>query len=182
MYRHHERWGWGGGWGHPRWGWGGGPFIERRIGYPLLGGIGMGGLGWGGGGGGLIGDLLAGGVGYLVGKNAAQNQSQYQQYPQYQPNQQQYPQYPQYQPNQSQYQQYQPNQPQYQQYPQYQPNQQQYPQYQPSQPQYQPAQGSANSPQDSRLAQLNLLGQLRAQGMLTDAEFQAEKQKILNGS
>ncbi|HCI81802.1 MAG TPA: hypothetical protein DHW02_19170 [Ktedonobacter sp.] len=32
-----------------------------------------------------------------------------------------------------------------------------------------------------RLAQLRLLGQLREQGMLTEDEFQAEKQKILNG-
>jgi hypothetical protein len=128
----------------------------------------MGGLGFGGGGG-LIGDLLAGGVGYLVGKNSAQNQPQYQQYQQYPPNQPQYQQYP---PNQPQYQQYQPNQPQY---------QQAAPQYQQPVPQYQPAQGSANSPQDSQLAQLNLLGRLRTQGVLTDAEFQAEKQKILNG-
>jgi len=106
----------------------------------------MGGPGMGGGGG-LIGDLLAGGVGYLAGKNSSQNQ------PQYSPQYQQYP-------------------------PQY---QQATPQYQPPVPQYQPAQGSAGGVQDGRLAQLNLLGQLREQGILTDAEFQAEKQKILNG-
>jgi hypothetical protein len=140
MYGRHEHgdrgWG-GGGWGNPRWGggWGGG----RRVGYPLFGGFGMGGSGLGGGGG-FIGDLLAGGVGYLMGKNTSQNQ---QQYPA-----------------------------QYQQYP---------PQYQQATPQYQPVQGSAGGVQDNRLAQINLLGQLRAQGTLTDAEFQAEKQKILNG-
>lgn len=100
-----------------------------------------------GGGGGLIGDLLAGGVGYLMGKNTSQNQ----------------PQYP------AQYQQYQPQ------------YQQATPQYQPPVPQYQPAQGSAGGVQDGRLAQLNLLGQMRAQGTLTDDEFQAEKQKIMNG-
>ena len=154
MYRHHEHGGWGGGlgggWGNPRWGggcgggWGGGPFMGRRAGYPLLGG--MGGLGMGGGGG-LMGDLLAGGVGYLVGKNSSQGQ----------------PQYP------SQYQQ---NPPQY---------QQATPQYQQAVPQYQPAQGPTGGVQDGRLARLNLLGQLRAQGTLTDEEFQIEKQKILNG-
>ena len=75
------------------------------------------------------------------------------------------------------------NQPQYPaQYPQYPPQYQQAtPQYQPPVPQYQPAQGSAGGVQDGRLAQLNLLGQLHEQGILTDAEFQAEKQKILNG-
>ncbi len=149
MYGRHERggWGgggWGGGWGGRGGGWGGGPFMGRRVGYPLLGG--MGGFGLGGGGG-LIGDLLAGGVGYLMGKNTSQNQ----------------PQYP------AQYQQYQPQ------------YQQATPQYQPPVPQYQPAQGSAGGVQDGRLAQLNLLGQMRAQGTLTDDEFQAEKQKIMNG-
>src|SRR5947209_20178245 len=122
MYRRHERGGWGGGWGG---GMGGGPFIGRRAGYPLLGGLGMGGLGLGGGGG-LMGDLLAGGVGYLMGRNISQNQQQYP--PQYQ---------------------------------------QAAPQYQQIVPQYQPVQGSAGGVQDGRLAQLNLLGQLRAQGTLT---------------
>jgi hypothetical protein len=155
MYGHHGHGGfgggWGGGWGNPRWGggWGGGwggPFVGRRVGYPLLGGLGglgMGGLGMGSSGG-LVGDLLAGGVGYLMGRNTSQNQQQYQQYP-----------------------------PQYQQY--------QQPQYQQPTPQYQPPQGSAGNAQDSRLAQLNLLGRLREQGTLTDDEFQAEKQRILNG-
>jgi hypothetical protein len=146
MYGRHEHGGGGGGGGGCGWGgggWGGG----RRVGYPLFGG--MGGLGGGGGlglggGGGLMGDLLAGGVGYLMGKNTSQNQ----------------PQYPaQYQQNPAQY-------------------QQATPQYQPPVPQYQPAQGGV---QDGRLAQLNLLGQMRTQGTLTDEEFQAEKQKILNG-
>lgn len=143
MYGHHEHGGWGGGggWGHQRWGWGGGPFVARRIGYPLFGGFGIGNGGMGMGGG-LMGDLLAGGVGYLMGRNIAQNQ---QQYP-------------------SQYQQYPP---QYQQYPQ---------RYQQSASQYQ-----APPSQDTRLVRLNLLGQLRAQGTLTEEEFQAEKQKILNG-
>ncbi len=136
--------GWGGGWG-------GG----RRIGYPLCGGgFGLGGLGMGRlGGGGLLSDLLSGGVGYLMGKHSAQNQqqqaAQYQQpYPQPAA---QYPQYP----------------------PQY---QQPAPQYQPS-----PSQGSGGNTQDNRLAQLRQLGQLREQGVLTDDEFQAEKQRILNG-
>src|SRR5579875_109830 len=124
--------GWGGGWG----GWGG-----RRIGFPLIGGWGLGGLG-GFGGGGLLGDLLSGGVGYMIGKNSAQNQQQYQQYPQYPP------------------------------------------QYQQPAPQYQPpAQASTptGSTQNNRLAQLKLLGQLHDQGVLSDDEFQAEKQRILNG-
>lgn len=133
---HHGYWGggWGGGWG---WGWGG-PFV-RRAGFPLFGG------GYGmGGGGGLLGDLMAGGLGYMVGRQQGQNQ-QYQQYP------------PQYQ------QQYQ------------QPAQQ----YQQPAPQYQqPAQGNAQSGQ---IAQLKLLGQLHEQGVLTNDEFEREKQKILSG-
>ncbi len=130
--------GWGGGWG-------GG----RRIGYPLCGGgFGLGGLG----GGGLLSDLLSGGVGYLMGKNSAQNQQQAAQYP------------PQYQQPAPQYQQYPPQ------------CQQPAPQYQPS-----PSQGSGGNTQDRRLAQLRQLGQLREQGVLTEDEFQAEKQRILNG-
>jgi len=139
MYRHHHGY-WGGG----GWGWGG-PFM-RRGGFPLFGG---GGFGMGpGGGGGLLGDLLAGGLGYMVGRQqgAAQNQ-QYQQQP-YQPPVQQYQQ----------------------------PYQPPAPPYQPGAPQYQspPAQGDQQ-------AQLRLLGHLRESGMLTNDEFQAEKQKILNG-
>ena len=73
--------------------------------------------------------------------------------------------------------------------PQYQPPPQQYqapyyqppqtPQYQPPQPQYQqqPAGGASNE----TLAQIKLLGHLRDSGMLTNDEFEAEKQKILHG-
>ena len=78
-------------------------------------------------------------------------------------------------------------QPQYQQ-PQYQPPPQQYqapyyqppqtPQYQPPQPQYQPPAGGASN---ETLAQIKLLGHLRDSGMLTNDEFEAEKQKILHG-
>lgn len=116
-------------------GWGG-PYMRRR-GYPLFGGFGM---GMGMGGGGLMGNLMAGGLGYMVGRQQGQNQ------------QQQYP-------------------PQYQQ-----PAQQ----YQQPAPQYQapPAQGGAQSGQ---LSQLKLLGQLHEQGILTNDEFEREKQKILNG-
>ena len=141
MYRHHGYWGGGG------WGWGG-PFM-RRGGFPLFGGMGLG----MGSGGGLLGDLMAGGLGYMMGRQ--QGASQNQQYP------------PQYQQAVPQYQQYPP---QYQQYPQY---QQAVPQYQPP-----PTQGDA---QNSQLAQLRLLGRLHDSGVLTNDEFQAEKQKILNG-
>ena len=98
--------------------YGRGPFwggrYMRRRGFPLFP---MGGYGMGMGGGGLIGDLMAGGIGYMMGKQSAQ------QPPQYQPPQYQSQQPPQYQPPQ-----YQPPQP-----PQYQPPQasQQAPQYQP---------------------------------------------------
>jgi hypothetical protein len=39
--------------------------------------------------------------------------------------------------------------------------------------------GFAANPEDDRLGQLEKLGQLHTQGVLTDAEFAAEKQKIL---
>jgi Short C-terminal domain len=42
----------------------------------------------------------------------------------------------------------------------------------------QPAQGSD---MDSRLAQLKELGALKEQGVLTDAEFEVQKDKILHG-
>ena len=85
------------------------------------------------GGGGLIGDLMAGGIGYMMGRQSAQ------QAPQYQP-----------------------------------------PQYQP------PAatsnqQGTAPSGANERLAQLKLLGHLRDSGLLTNDEFEVEKQKIMQG-
>ncbi|HKV60226.1 MAG TPA: SHOCT domain-containing protein [Ktedonobacteraceae bacterium] len=96
----------------PLWG---GPFMGRpfmrRRGFPLLpiGGFGWGMGGMGGmGGGGLLGDLMAGGIGYMMGRRSGQQyqQPQYQP-PQYQPPPQQYqqPQTPQYQPPQQQYQQ-----------------------------------------------------------------------------
>src|SRR5260221_11967020 len=69
----------------------GGPCMRRR-GFPLfpMGGLGMG-MGMGGGGS-FLGDLAAGGIGYLMGRPSAQQAPQYQA-PQYQP-----PQAPQYQP------------------------------------------------------------------------------------
>jgi len=145
--------------------WGGG--YMRRRGFPLFP---MGGYGFGMGGGGLMGDLMAGGIGYLMGKQSAQQAPQYPP-PQYQP--------PQYQPQQAP--QYQPPQYQPQQVPQY-----QNPQYQP--PQYQASgaapnqQGTAASGANDRLAQLKLLGHLRDSGLLTNDEFEVEKQKIMQGS
>jgi len=131
----------------------GGPYMRRR-GFPLLfpmGGFGMG-MGMGGGGS-FLGDLAAGGIGYLMGRQSAQ-QAPGQQYqaPQYQP-----PQTPQYQT------------------PQYQPPQT--PQYQPPANQQAPAASGGNE----RLAQLQLLGHLRDSGLLTNDEFEAEKRKILQG-
>jgi predicted lipid-binding transport protein (Tim44 family) len=139
----------------------GGPYMRRR-GFPLfpMGGYGM-------GGGGLIGDLMAGGIGYLIGKQSAQQAPQYQT-PQYQPPQPSQYQAPQYQPQQA---------------PQYQPSQA--PQYQP--PQYQASTVTPNqqvtgaSSVNERLAQLKLLGHLRDTGLLTNDEFEREKQKIMQG-
>ena len=37
-----------------------------------------------------------------------------------------------------------------------------------------------SEPMDSKLSQLQQLGELKAQGILTDAEFEAQKQRILN--
>jgi Short C-terminal domain len=147
----------------PLWG---GRYMRRR-GFPLfpMGGYGM-------GGGGLIGDLMAGGIGYMIGKQSAQQAPQYQT-PQYQPPQPSQYQTPQYQPQQA---------PQYQ-TPQYQPSQA--PQYQP--PQYQASTVTPNqqvtgaSSENERLAQLKLLGHLRDTGLLTNDEFEAEKQKIMQG-
>ena len=90
------------------------------------------------GGGGLMGDLVAGGIGYLMGKQSAQQAQQYQG-PHYQT------------------------------------------------PQYQPPVGTPNqqaptaSGENERLAQLKLLGHLRESGLLTNDEFEAEKQKIMQG-
>jgi hypothetical protein len=115
------------------------------MGMPGFGGFGMGNS--------LLGDLAAGGIGYMLGSRAAQQQYQAPQYqPQYQP--------PQYQPPQ----QYQPQPPQY--------------QAQPAAPYQQtPSTGTTNE----TLAQLKLLGHLRESGLLTNDEFEAEKQKILHG-
>ena len=138
MGRYDRHWG-GGGWGGWGGGWGGGPFMRRR-GFPLFGG----GFGMGMGGGGLMSDLLAGGLGYMVGRQQGGQNQQYP--PQYQPPVQQYQPYP----------------------------------AQPQQgvPQYQTPQGSA---QTGQIAQLRLLGELHDKGVLTNDEFQQEKQKILNG-
>jgi hypothetical protein len=57
-------------------------------------------------------------------------------------------------------------------YQQYQTPYQQYQQYQ---------QPSATAPSSNVLAQLKALGQLRESGILTEEEFQVQKQKILNG-
>ena len=47
----------------------------RRRGFPLFP---MGGYGMGMGMGGLLGDLVAGGIGYMMGKQSAQQAPQYQ--------------------------------------------------------------------------------------------------------
>ena len=84
-------------------------------------------------GGGLLGDLLAGGVGYFLGSrmSAQRNQQYTTPYQQYQTPYQQYPQ--------------------------------------------------PSGPSSNVLAQLKALGQLRESGILTEEEFQGQKQKILNG-
>jgi hypothetical protein len=131
-------------------------------------------MGMGMGMGGLLGDLAAGGIGYMMGKQSAQQAQQYQgPPPQYQTPQYQPPQTPQYQTPQ-----YQPPQtPQYQ-TPQYQPPQQT-PQYQP--PAVTPNQQAPASGESERLAQLKLLGHLRDSGLLTNDEFEVEKRKIMQG-
>ena len=127
---------------------GGGGYMRRR-GFPLFP---MGGYGMGMGMGGLLGDLAAGGIGYMMGKQSAQQAQQYQGPP---------PQYqtPQYQP---------PQTPQY-----------QTPQYQP--PAVTPNQQAPASGESERLAQLKLLGHLRDSGLLTNDEFEVEKRKIMQG-
>lgn len=72
--------------------------------------------------------------------------------------------------------QYQQAPPQYQQAP---------PQYQQAPPVYQeaptpPPPPVAAMPTEAKLAQLQQLGELKTQGILTDAEFEIQKQKILN--
>jgi len=62
---------------------------------------------------------------------------------------------------------------------------QQQPQYEPEPqpapaPQYQPA--AASPPAPDMLAQLQQLGELKQSGVLTEAEFEAQKARILSGS
>ena len=63
--------------------------------------------------------------------------------------------------------------------PQQAPPQQQEPQY------YEPAPvaaaPAAGDPMEAKLAQLKELGELKSQGVLTDAEFEAQKAKVLAG-
>ena len=124
----------------PRGGFGrgfGGGFGMRRVGVPLM--MPMGGMGMGGFGSPLLTSLMAGGLGYMMGSNAAQQSAQQAQpimvAPQYQP-------YP----------------------------------YQAPPP---APQGPAYSADNGRLAQLQLLGRLHDSGILTDDEFESEKQRIL---
>jgi hypothetical protein len=59
-------------------------------------------------------------------------------------------------------------------------DQQQEPQYEEPPPQYQQAPPPAQT-EDDRFQKLKELGELKEQGVLTDAEFAAEKAKILQG-
>lgn len=52
----------------------------------------------------------------------------------------------------------------------------------PAQPETQAAAPAAGTGTDSTLDQLQKLGELKQQGVLTDAEFEAQKQKILAAS
>jgi len=105
-----------------------------------------------GGGSPLLTTLLSGGVGYALGSSSAQQQQVPQQV-------QQVPPYPQYQPYQA-------------------PPQQQAPyQAPPASPQQQAVLADTD-----RLAQLKLLADLQEKGVLTDDEFEREKQRILSGS
>jgi len=85
----------------------------RRMGFPLLGGFGT--------GGGLFGSFLAGELGYLLGRNGA--------------------------------------------------NQGQVPAYQPE---------AAAGASDAALEKLKILSELHDRGILTDAEFEEEKSRLLN--
>ena len=58
--------------------------------------------------------------------------------------------------------------------------QQQYAQPQYAEPQYAPPPQAAAPPEDDRISALKQLGELHAQGILTDEEFAAEKAKILS--
>jgi len=60
--------------------------------------------------------------------------------------------------------------------------QQQQPQYVQQQPQYvvaQPAAAAPTDPTSQRIEQLKQLGELKAQGVLTEAEFEEQKRRIL---
>jgi len=103
-----------------------------------MGGMGMG-MGMGGYGSPLLTSLLAGGVGYALGSNSAQQNGQ--QPPPSQP----YP-YP-------------------------------YPYQVPPQAAPAPTSGADSG----KLAQLKLLGELHDSGVLTDDEFESQKQRILRG-
>jgi hypothetical protein len=115
-------------------------FGMRRIGVPLV--VPMGGWGGMGMGSPLLTTLMAGGLGYALGSNSAQ-----QAVPQAQP--MTAPAYPAYPP---------------------------YP-YPPPQA----APGTSSSADSGKLAQLKLLGELHDSGILTDDEFEREKQRILRG-
>lgn len=80
----------------------------------------------------LLTSLLAGGVGYALGSNSAQQ------------------------------------------------NQPQSPAYQPSSYPYQTMPAPPPSAENGKLAQLKLLGELRNSGVLSDDEFEHQKQRILN--
>ena len=113
----------------------------RRFGAPLMPmGMGM------GMGSPLLTTLMAGGLGYALGSNAAQQAA---------PQAQQAPPYP-YQTPQA-------------------------PPY-PYQAPPAPPQGQVPSADSGKLAQLKLLGELHESGILTDDEFEREKQRILSSS
>ena len=120
-------------------GFGGRGFGMRRFGAPLMPmGMGM------GMGSPLLTTLMAGGLGYALGSNAAQQAA---------PQAPQAPQAPPYQP---------------------------YPYPYPAPPA--PPQGQVPSADSGKLAQLKLLGELHELGILTDDEFEREKQRILRSS
>jgi hypothetical protein len=54
-------------------------------------------------------------------------------------------------------------------------------QYEPAQPQYETAAAQAAAPAADPLERRKTLGDLKAQGVLTEAEFEAQKAKILAG-
>jgi hypothetical protein len=139
----------------PRGGFGGRGFGGRGFGMRRFGAplvYPRMGMGGGGFGSPLLTTLLSGGVGYALGSSSAQQQAQ--QAPPYSP----YAPYPYQEP---------PAQP-----------QQQAPyQASPAQPQQQAVLADTD-----RLAQMKLLADLHEKGVLTDDEFEREKQRILSGS